>query len=53
MSSITLVGAPHTHGNVTVVRTMGLVMLALLPATAHGVYLFGWPALNTRWAGRP
>ncbi len=41
-----LVSGPHAHGAVSVSRTMVLVMLALLPATLFGVYLYGWPALN-------
>lgn len=39
-------GAPHTHVGGSVQRTMGLVMLALAPATLWQIYLFGWPALN-------
>ncbi|GAB6051916.1 RnfABCDGE type electron transport complex subunit D [Magnetospira thiophila] len=39
-------GGPFAHGGNTVGRTMGLVMLALLPATGYGLYLFGWPAIN-------
>lgn len=41
-----LVSGPHAHGAVSVSRTMALVMLALLPATLFGVYVYGWPALN-------
>jgi electron transport complex protein RnfD len=37
---------PHAHGAISVSRTMVLVMLALLPATLFGVYIYGWPALN-------
>jgi len=47
MSVISPVGSPHTHAAVSVTRTMGLVMLTLLPATAYGLWLFGWPAINT------
>lgn len=38
--------APHTRTDRSVARTMGLVLLALLPAAAYGVWLYGWPALN-------
>jgi len=41
-----LVSGPHTHGARSVSRTMVLVMLALLPATLFGVYIYGWPAFN-------
>lgn len=37
--------APYTHAGTSISRTMGLVMLALLPATLFGFYLFGWPAI--------
>ncbi len=39
-------GGPFAHGGGRVDRTMGLVLLALLPATGYGLYLFGWPAIN-------
>lgn len=45
MSTPTPTAGPFTHEKVSVSRTMGLVMLALLPATAFGIYEFGWPAL--------
>jgi electron transport complex protein RnfD len=45
MSNSLLVSGPFAHSNSSTARTMGLVMLALLPATAYGLYLFGWPAL--------
>ncbi|MGB0682317.1 MAG: RnfABCDGE type electron transport complex subunit D [Magnetovibrionaceae bacterium] len=38
--------APFAHGGGSITRTMTLVMVALMPTTAYGVYLFGWPALN-------
>ena len=38
--------SPHIHAPLTTQRMMFDVMLALLPATLFGVYLFGWPALN-------
>ncbi|MEZ5840211.1 MAG: RnfABCDGE type electron transport complex subunit D [Hyphomicrobiales bacterium] len=39
------VGGPHAHSGASIGRTMGLVVVALLPATAFGIYAFGWPAL--------
>ncbi len=43
---ITPLSGPHTHTHLTVPRIMATVMLALLPATAYSLYLFGWPAIN-------
>jgi electron transport complex protein RnfD len=41
-----LSASPHAHAPaVTIGRSMALVMLALLPATVFGLWLFGWPAL--------
>ena len=37
--------APHAHAGTSIGRTMGLVILALLPATALGLGQFGWPAI--------
>ncbi len=37
--------APHTHERASIGRTMGLVMLALTPATLFGLVQFGWPAV--------
>jgi electron transport complex protein RnfD len=45
MTSGALVSGPYAHSNRSTARIMGLVMLALLPATGYGVYQFGWPAL--------
>lgn len=45
MSSITPISGPHTRTHRSVFSIMHHVQLALLPATAFGVYLFGWPAL--------
>lgn len=45
MSVTTPSAAPYAHEPVSITRTMGLVMLALVPATAMGIYQFGWPAL--------
>lgn len=39
------VAAPYAHQRTSIQRTMGLVMLALLPATAFGLMQFGWPAI--------
>lgn len=39
-------GGPFFHDNAHVARTMGLVLLALVPATLYGLYLYGWPAIN-------
>ncbi|MES9813405.1 MAG: RnfABCDGE type electron transport complex subunit D [Candidatus Thiodiazotropha sp.] len=39
------VAGPYTHARSSISRTMGLVMLALLPATLFGLYQFGWPAI--------
>jgi electron transport complex protein RnfD len=41
----TLAASPHAHAPVSIGRTMGLVMLALVPATLFGLYQFGWPAI--------
>jgi electron transport complex protein RnfD len=40
-----VVAAPHAHAGNSITRTMGLVILALLPATALGLGQFGWPAV--------
>ncbi|WP_426415217.1 RnfABCDGE type electron transport complex subunit D [Aestuariirhabdus sp. LZHN29] len=42
----TLLSGPHTLARNSVSRTMLTVMLALVPATVWGLYLFGWPAIN-------
>ncbi|HYQ72636.1 MAG TPA: RnfABCDGE type electron transport complex subunit D, partial [Gammaproteobacteria bacterium] len=39
------VAGPYTHAGASVRRTMGLVLLALLPALLFGLYAFGWPAI--------
>jgi electron transport complex protein RnfD len=46
MTETALVSGPHAHGAASVTRTMVRVMLALLPATLFGVYIYGWPAFN-------
>jgi electron transport complex protein RnfD len=43
---ISSLSGPHTHAVRTTGQIMGLVLLALVPATAFGFYLFGWPAIN-------
>jgi electron transport complex protein RnfD len=45
MSSEHLAAAPYAHQRTSIARTMGLVMLALAPATAFGLAQFGWPAI--------
>lgn len=40
------ISGPHTHAQRTTGQIMAMVMFALVPATAFGFYLFGWPALN-------
>jgi len=46
MSRLTPVSGPHTHARISIQKIMVTVMLALTPATAYGIYLYGWPALN-------
>lgn len=46
MSRLAPISGPHTHAPVSIQRIMFTVMLALTPATAYGIYLYGWPALN-------
>jgi electron transport complex protein RnfD len=45
MSDEIAVAGPYAHANTSVTRTMGLVMVSLLPATLFGLYQFGWPAI--------
>jgi len=45
MSTEHLVAGPYTHERSSIARTMGLVMLALTPATIFGLVQFGWPAV--------
>lgn len=40
------VSGPHTQASGHVTGIMMQVIVAILPATAFGLYLFGWPALN-------
>ena len=39
------VAGPYAHERTSISRTMGLVMLALTPATLFGLWQFGWPAI--------
>ncbi|MBF0246804.1 MAG: RnfABCDGE type electron transport complex subunit D [Alphaproteobacteria bacterium] len=41
-----LVGGPYLKQSPSVTAIMGLVMVALAPATLYGFYQFGWPAIN-------
>ena len=45
MSSVAPLAGPYAHAAVSVPRTMGLVMLGLVPATLFGLWQFGWPAI--------
>ena len=40
------VASPHAHAGGSVTRVMAKVMLALLPATLYGFWLYGWPAFH-------
>ncbi len=40
-----LIGGPYAHETGSISRLMLWVMLALLPVTGYGLYLFGWPAI--------
>jgi Na+-translocating ferredoxin:NAD+ oxidoreductase subunit D len=46
MMTETPIAGPYTHAPVSIQRSMGLVMLALTPATLFGLYQFGWPAVT-------
>ncbi|OQW93453.1 MAG: electron transporter RnfD [Beggiatoa sp. IS2] len=41
-----LISSPHAHEPISVSVIMGRVILALVPMTVFGIYLFGWPAFN-------
>jgi electron transport complex protein RnfD len=45
MSTIPEMSGPYVRKEKSVTRTMVLVMLALVPATAYGLYIYGWPAI--------
>lgn len=40
-----LAHSPHAHASISVGRVMATVMLALMPATVFGFWLYGWPAI--------
>ena len=40
-----LAHAPHAHAPMTVGQVMATVMLALVPATLYGFWLYGWPSV--------
>ena len=47
MANRTIVAsAPHIHGNLSTTRLMGDVIIALIPALAVAVYVFGWNVLG-------
>ncbi|MDO8321269.1 RnfABCDGE type electron transport complex subunit D [Rhodoferax sp.] len=45
MSTLASRAGPFTHTVNTVTRTMVWVILALVPGTAYGLWLYGWPAV--------
>lgn len=45
MKTLPLIAGPFIHKGNSVQRTMFLVIAALVPATAYGIFLFGLPAL--------
>lgn len=45
MSTLANRAGPFTHTVNTVTRTMVWVILALVPGTAYGLWLYGWPAV--------
>lgn len=45
MSTLANRAGPFTHTVNSVTRTMVWVILALMPGTAYGLWLYGWPAL--------
>jgi electron transport complex protein RnfD len=69
VSSFNVQAGPHAHVGSSVPRIMATVLLALVPATAYDLWLFGWPAVFVfllsigsclaveaaclQWAGRP
>ena len=47
MANRTIVAsAPHIHGGLSTTRLMGDVIIALIPALAVSVYVFGWSVLT-------
>ena len=45
MNTLANRAGPFTHTTYTVTRTMVWVILALVPGTAYGLWLYGWPAV--------
>jgi electron transport complex protein RnfD len=45
IATMTTKSGPFAHASTSVQKTMFTVLLALLPATAFNLYLFGWPAI--------
>lgn len=45
MNETPLVAGPYSHKGSSIRWTMLLVIIALIPATGMGLYLFGWPAI--------
>lgn len=43
--TVPLIGGPYTHETRSINQMMLWVILALLPITGYGLYLFGWPAI--------
>ncbi|MFH0934188.1 MAG: RnfABCDGE type electron transport complex subunit D [Pseudomonadota bacterium] len=41
--------SPHAHAPASIGKVMATVLLALVPATLFGFWLYGWPAVNL-WA---
>ena len=46
MNQLTISGSPHVHGELSVKKTMYLVILALMPAFAVSIYFFGFNAIR-------
>ncbi|XSG84976.1 MAG: RnfABCDGE type electron transport complex subunit D [Methylohalobius sp. ZOD2] len=46
MNALTPISAPHVHTHTGVPSIMAWVLIAGTPATAFGLYQFGWPAIN-------
>ncbi len=37
--------SPHAHAPVSISKVMGTVLVALVPATLYGFWIYGWPAI--------
>lgn len=46
MNTLALAHAPHAHAESSVARMMLWVIVALVPATLLGLWLYRWPAVN-------